>query len=389
MAPEEAGDEDASGPPPHPLDRPWVHPSELAGRRPPPRASRPRHTREWLIALGAGVVGALVMVVVLAAAGLLDEGGDTAPRRAAADGPADAETDTAARLAAAAGQSVVGIIVATPMGPRRASGVYVRNGEVVTTAHAVEGAGELTVVGADGSRRPGTVVGQDESTRLALVRVDGDGPPAKLAANAELEVGQWILALGGTDGTGSWVAEGVVAALGGFAYDGSGKKTAGMITVDTVIPPEARGGALLNRQGHVVGLLAGPTADDTGGLVTRIASVRAVAAQLSEDGRAAHGALGVHVVDEDRPRGARVAAVTADSAADRAGVSTDDVVIEIDGAPVRNAADLVAAVQLRQPDDRVQIVVMRRAKPRQMAVVLGTAPAVDAEEPMTNVSTAG
>jgi S1-C subfamily serine protease len=342
-----------------------------------------------LIALGAGVVGALVMVVVLAAAGLLEEGNDTGPRRAAADEPADAETDTAARLAAAAGQSVVGIIVGTPMGPRRASGVYVRNGEVVTTTHAVEGADELTVVGADGSRRPGTVVGRDDSTRLALVRVDGEAPAAKLAASGDLEVGQWILALGGTDGTGSWVATGVVAAMGGWSYDRSGKKTAGMITVDTVIPPEATGGALLNRQGHVVGLLAGATADETGGLVTRIANVRDVAAQLAEMGRAAHGALGVHVVDAEHRRGARVAAVTAGAAADDAGIHTDDVVVELDGAPVRNAADLVAAVQLRQPDERVQIVVMRKAKPRRMAVVLGTATEDDPEATVTNVSTAG
>jgi S1-C subfamily serine protease len=327
------------------------------------------------------------MVLVLAAAGLLGDSSEPGPARDAAEGPA--EPDAAARLAAAAGQSVVGIIVGTPMGPRRASGVYVRNGEIVTSAHAVEGATELTVVGADGSRRTGTVVGQDDSTRLALVRVNGGGAPAKLAASGDLKVGQWILALGGTDGTGSWVATGVVAALGGWAYDASGAKTAGMITVDTVIRPEARGGALLDRKGHVVGLLAGPTADETGGLVTPIASVRDVAAQLAEKGQAAHGALGVHVVDENHPRGARVAAVVAGGAAEQAGVSTDDIVVEVDGAPIHNAADLVTAVQLRQPNDRVQIVVMRRTKPQRMAVVLGTATSSETREAVTNVSTSG
>jgi putative serine protease PepD len=329
------------------------------------------------------------MVLVLAAAGLLGDGSDPSPPRESAEGPADAEV--AARLAAAAGQSVVGIVVSTPMGPRRASGVYVRNGEVVTTSYAVEGASELTVVDPDGSHRTGTVIGDDESTRLALVRVSGTGTPAKLAANGDLEVGQSILALGGSDGSGPWVATGVVASKSGWSYDGSGAKIAGMITVDAVIRPEARGGAVLDRNGHLVGLLAGATADETGSLVTPIARVRDVAAQLAETGEAAHGALGVHVVDATRTRGARVLEVVAGSAAEKAGMHNDDVVIKAQGAPIRNAADLVAAIQLHQPHDRVQIVVKRDGKARSLAVMLGTATptTTDLREPATNVSTSG
>jgi S1-C subfamily serine protease len=386
MAPEEAGDEDASGPPPHPLDRPWVHPSELVGRRPPPRATRHRHTREWLIAFGAGAVGALAMVLVLAAAGLLGDSSDPSPAREAADEPA--ETDAAARLAAAAGQSVVGIIVGTPMGPRRASGVYVRNGQVMTTSHAVEGASELTVVDPDGSHRTGTVVGNDDSTRLALVRVAGNGTPAKLAANSDLEVGQSILALGGSDGSGPWVATGVVASKSGWAYAASGEKIAGMVTVDTVIKPEARGGALLDRKGHLVGLLAGATADETGSLVTPIARVRDVAAQLAATGQAAHGALGVEVVDA-RSRGARVVDVIPGSPADTADLRADDVVVAVDEASIRNAADLVAAISLHQPHDRVQIAVKRDGRTRRVSVMLATAGTTAPREPVTNVSTAG
>jgi S1-C subfamily serine protease len=390
MAGEEAGDEDASGPPPHPLDRPWVHPSELLAARPTPRSGRPGHTREWFLALGAGVVGALAMVLVLAAAGLLSGSSDR-DRVSATEAPAD--PDAAARLAAAAGQSVVGLLVATPAGVRRASGVCVRDGQVVTSAQAVEGASEVTVVNADGTRRTGTVVGQDESTQLALIRVDGGAEPAKLAANGNLRVGQWILALGGTDGSGPWVATGVVASMGGWTNDGSGVMTPGMITVDATTPIEARGGALLDRQGHVVGVLAGATGETTGGLATPIATVRDVATQLAEKGRAVHGALGVRAVDEDRPRGARVASVVDGGAAAKAGMVADDVVVEVDGAPIRNVADLVVAVRLRQPDDRVQVTVLRRRKPQKMSVVLGSAdtPApsdpVAAPVPTSTVST--
>jgi S1-C subfamily serine protease len=116
------------------------------------------------------------MVVVLALAGLLSE----QPRAATvtrATGQPD-EGDSAARLAAVANHSVVGIMAATPMGVRKLSGVFVRTGEVITSASAIDGATSLTVVGGDGSKRAGAVVGVDPSTRLALVRVDGGSNPA-------------------------------------------------------------------------------------------------------------------------------------------------------------------------------------------------------------------
>lgn len=338
-----------------------------------------------LLALSAGVIGALAVVLVLAAAGLLNESSDSGRTSELAQDPTD--PDAAARLAAVASQSVVGILVSTPTGARRVSGVCVRNGQVITSAHAIEGATQVTVVEADGARAPGTVVGQDATTQLALVRVDGGAQPAKLAANGNLRVGQWILALGGSDGTGPWVAAGVVASVGGWATNGTGAPTAGLITVDAATPPEARGGALLDRQGHVVGVLAGATSDDMGGLATPIATVRDVAAQLAEKGEAAHGALGVRAIDEDHPRGARVASVVDGGAAAKAGMVADDVVVQLDGAPVRNVADLVVAVRLRQPDDRVQVTVMRRSKARKMTVVLGAAATTESNDPAANVST--
>ncbi|MGZ7018731.1 MAG: S1C family serine protease [Acidimicrobiia bacterium] len=388
MAPEEAGDEDANGPPPHPLDRPWVHPSELfAGRQPSPSRVRRRgfRSRDVLLAVSAGVVGALAMVVVLAIAGLLGDSTSSSTDSRAVDQPN--EPDSAARVAAIANHSVVGILASTPLGIRRISGVCVRTGQVITSAAAIQGATALTVVGADGARRTGTLVGQDPTTRLALVRVDGGPDPAKLAANGDLQVGQWILALGGTNGSGPWVATGVVAALGGWAEDGSGSTTAGMITVDAVMPPEAQGGALLDRNGHVVGILAGATKDEMGGLATPIATVRDVAAQLAETGKALHGALGIRTSDQATPRGARVVSVLEGSAAAAAGLAAEDVVVKVDDETIHNAADLVVAVRLRQPDDRVQITILRRQHPKRVMVTLGSAETTSSTQPATAVST--
>jgi S1-C subfamily serine protease len=385
MAPEEAGDEHASGPPPHPLDRPWVHPSELIARkRPASPSARPVRAREIALAAGAGVIGALVMVVVLAIAGLLGGSSSSGNDAAAPDRPA--EPDSAARLAAAASHSVVGILVATPAGVRRVSGVCVRNGQVVTSVHAIEGATGYTVISADGTRHPGTLLGRDESTRLALIQADGGSEPAKLADNGDLKVGQWILALGGTDGSGPWVATGVVAAMGGWADDGSGSPSAGMITVDASMPPEAQGGALLDRHGNVVGVLAGATADDKGGLATPIATVRDVAAQLADTGTAAHGALGVRTEDSDSPRGAKVVSVVDASAAARAGILDDDVVTSFNGAPIRNAAALVVAVRRRRPDEQVRVTVVRHGATKHLTVKLEAVTALD-PQPTAAVTT--
>ncbi len=392
MAPEEAGDEDANGPPPHPLDRPWVHPSELfASSQPssrPVRRRRAIRARDVFLALGAGVIGALAMVVVLAVAGLLGE--STKPITVARASDQPNEPDGAARLVAIANPSVVGILVATPSGIRRVSGVCVRNGQVITSASAVAGATGITVVAAGGARHRATLIGEDPSTRLALVGIDGDTHPAKLAANSDLQVGQWILALGGTDGSGPRVATGVVAAMGGWADDGSGSPSAGMITVDAVLPPEAQGGALIDRNGHVVGILAGATKDELRGLATPIATVRNVAAQLATTGKATHGALGIRAADADHPRGARVVSVVPGSAADGAGILVNDVIVSFDGTEIESAADLVVAVQLRRPGNRIQLSLARDGKPKRMTATLGSVGSVGSvpsAEPATPVST--
>lgn len=321
------------------------------------------------------------MVVVLAIAGLLGGSSTPSSARRAIDQPA--EPDSAARLAAIANHSVVGIQVSTPAGVRRISGVCVRNGEVITSAAAVEGATSFTVVAANGARRVGNLVGQDPTTGLALMQVDGGSYPAKLAANGDLHVGQWILALGGTDGSGPWVATGVVAALGGWAQDRSGSSNAGMITVDAVMPSEAQGGALLDRNGHVVGILAGATRDQMGGLATPIATVRNVAAQLSEKGSAQHGALGIRTADVDHPRGARVVSVIGGSAAETAGLTAEDVVVKVDETRIHNAEDLVVAIRLRQPAERVQVTIVRQNQTKRVMVTLGSTESV----PSTPTST--
>jgi putative serine protease PepD len=182
----------------------------------------------------------------------------------------------------------------------------------------------------------------------------------------------------------------VIASLGGWSEDGSGATNAGMITVDAVLPPEANGGALLDRKGHVVGILAGATKDAMAALATPIATVRNVAAQLAATGKADHGALGVRITDNDSPRGARVLDVTAGSAADDAGIATGDVLVKLADEPIRSAAELVVAVRLRKPGERLPVTVVRKGDSERVTVTLDavvTAPASPTTAPAQTIST--
>jgi putative serine protease PepD len=143
-----------------------------------------------------------------------------------------------------------------------------------------------------------------------------------------------------------------------------------MITVDAVLPPEANGGALLDRNGHVVGILAGSTKDAAAALATPIATVRNVAAQLAATGKADHGALGVRITDNDTPRGARVLEVTAGSAAHDAGIRTGDVVVRLGDEPIHSAAELVVAVRMRKPGERLPVTVARDGDDQRVTVTL-------------------
>lgn len=323
-----------------------------------------------MLAFGAGLVGAVLVVLVLAAAGRL--GHSSTPARPTA-GERSGDADPAARVVATAGHSVVAVLAVTPAGLRRVSGVCVRDGQVLTSARALEAATALTVVGHDGRAWTATPLGRDGATGLALLRVElGSLEAARVAEDGGVRVGAWVLAMGGGDGRSPWVTTGVVASMGGWAEDGAGAARAGMITTDTAMPAEADGGALLDRAGRVVGILVG-SAKGGGGLALPMATARPVAAQLASNGRVEHGALGISATDEQDPRGARVTEVLAGGAASRAGLRVGDVVLGVDAVVVHDTADLVTVVRRRAPGDRVQLTLARRGDTRRFTVRMDAA----------------
>jgi S1-C subfamily serine protease len=317
--------------------------------------------------VGAGIAGALVTVAVLAGVGAF---------RSSASTPAVASTtatavDDGARLAALAGPSVVGIVVATPSGTRRASGVVTADDQVLTSAAAVAGASQVTVEDGHGAAHPAKVLGHDDATGLVLLRAPGaDARPAALAGDRALRVGEWVAAVGRGETASAWVATGVVASLGGWAEDGGGARRAGMIATSMLIPVAAQGGALLDRNGRVVGILAGAPAGGT--LATPITMARTVAADLARSGTARHGALGVRATDA-AAGGAAVTQVLAGTAAATAGVRPGDVVVGVEGVKVGGTAGLVYEVARRKPGDVVELRVERGDQRLTLRATLGDA----------------
>jgi putative serine protease PepD len=374
MPSDEPDDEGAAGPPPHPLDRPWVHPTEMFARTSSGRGGQPRvlgrsRGRDLALAIGAGIVGALTMVAVLGIAGLLG-GPDSSQSQSSADRNND--TDAAERIAAVAGHSVVGVLAMTPLGTRRASGVVVAPGDLLTTTAAIAGATSTRVVDNKGTSRPATVLGKDDVTGLVVLQFDSHGlDPANLASDDEVRSGTWIVAVGGGSGTGPFVTSGVVSSLGGWSDDGSGVSKPNLITTNTPMPATARGGALLDSSGRLVGVLAGSVYGGAGALATPADMARSVLDQLADSGHVEHGALGIRATDDDDGGGVRVSAVPAGSPAAKAKVKVGDVIVAVNSVRVPDSATLVYEVQRHRAGDEVTLSVTRAGKKLNLAVTLG------------------
>jgi S1-C subfamily serine protease len=361
-------DERAGGPPPDPSDRIWVHPSELTSFVATARPGSGRRTGWVPLAAGLGVVAAVAAIVVAVNVG---ESGRTSR-------PA-AQSNVVQRIASAVAPSIVAIRLTRGDETGRASGVCVQPGQVVTSAHALEGATSLSVVTADGRTVPASEAGRDAATDLALLVVDdGSAPPAKLGASSGLALGQQVVGVAvSSSGRHRWVDIGTIASFNRTFVSSQGVAVPGLIETDMTAGEEHSGGALVDSQGAVVGILVVPAGASSAGLALPIDVARDIAAQLRAGGRAVHGWLGVLATDEANRTGggARVQGVVADSPADHAGVAQGDVIVDVrQGASttaISSMAQLMAEVGRRRPGERLELTLYREGGKRHFSVKLG------------------
>jgi S1-C subfamily serine protease len=359
-------DESSGGPPPDPSDRIWVHPSELTSFV---ARSRPRSSRRgrW-IALAAGLTVVAAVAGVAALMTMNDSSRSVQPSR----------TGAVQRIVATLAPSVVAVRAARGDETSEASGVCVQAGQIVTSAHALDGASAVAVVTADGRTLPAGVVATDPVSDLAVLTVDGTSTqPAELGASARLEVGQQVVGVAAGSGPRPWVDVGEIGSFNrAFAW-GDGVSVPGLIQTNVTADTEHSGGALVDSRGAVVGILVVPPDSSTAGLALPIDQARDVVAQLTASGAVEHGWLGVWATDDTERvgGGARVQGVVPGSPADQAGMKQGDVIVDVGRAgtttAVASVSQLMSEVGKRKPGDRVNVTLYRDRGKRRVGVELG------------------
>lgn len=297
--------------------------------------------------------------------------------------PADAREPVAA-VAASLSPSVVQIETRTGLG----SGfVYDAEGLVLTAAHVVAGSTDVNVRLADGTTAPGTVLGADPNTDVAVVRVEGrdDLTVAPLALGTDLQVGQTAVAIGSPFGLDQTVTAGIVSAVGRPTQtpgrDGV-PRAIPAIQTDAPINTGNSGGALADREGRVIGVNSSIITADRGssgnvgvGFAVPIDIAKAVADRIEAGQSVDSGYMGVSSADVTGPvPGAEIVQVQPGSPADLAGLREGDVVVAFGGRQVASAIELVAAVTPREPGDDVVLEVVRDGDEVEVEMTLGAAP---------------
>jgi S1-C subfamily serine protease len=383
MAPADSGDDGApepddtpGGPPPDPLDRPWVHPSELRSfvstPTAPPREPRPR---EWAIGIGSAVAAVLATVLVLVAFGALGGRNRSPIPPPVVTSPGDVvDYAVAERVGTAVAATVVQVRVRAPDGTRPVgSGVAVASDRVMTAAHNLGGATDVVVVTSIETPLPAKVIGVDPQTDLALLSVSGgDLQLAQLGNAAPPRVGQTVVAV--SAGPHPRVNIDVVTDRDVMVDAGTGIDVAGLLQTGIPITPEMSGGALVDPDGNLVGILTRSATGSPDGLAVPVSAVRDVRVQLEGSGKVTHGWMGVVCAEgpsDSRPQGgAEVQAVVPQSPAAAADLMPGDVIVRAGGRLVSANPDLVAAVRSLRPQDPLEVQYVRDGRLRTVTVTL-------------------
>ncbi len=260
-------------------------------------------------------------------------------------------------------------------------------GFIITNNHVAGQADKIIVSLSDGTELPAKLIGTDELTDIAVIKVNAPRPlPFVTWGNSSAtEVGDWVIAAGNPFGLGGSVTAGIVSGrgrdIGASAFDD-------YLQIDAPINPGNSGGPVFNSDGEVVGVNTAIVSPNGGGSVgigfavpSNVASK--IAAELRDKGRIERGWLGVSVQDIEPPEGKKrapgvaVAGVDRTGPAARAGIRAGDVVTAINGQPVNTARSLIQAVAAITPGGSASVAVRRGNRDMEVAVTVGRRPVND------------
>jgi putative serine protease PepD len=255
-------------------------------------------------------------------------------------------------------------------------------GHVVTAAHVVENASSITVQFQDGTTRTAQVLGSDQATDIAVLKVDPTGltlHPLSLGSSSGLKVGDSVAAIGDPFGYDRSFSTGVVSGLDRTVSAPNGFTVAHAVQTDAAINPGNSGGPMLDANGNVIGIVdqiaTGGSSDQNSGVGFAIPSdlVKSELATLEAGKQVQHAYIGV-ATSESGTSGALVQQVVAGGPASAAGLKARDTVTAIDGKKVNGSSDLVAVVAAHKPGDKLTLTVRRNGSTVQLTVTLGVQP---------------
>jgi serine protease Do len=279
--------------------------------------------------------------------------------------------------------------------PRRGMGtgfIIDAEGHILTNQHVIDGADRLTVKLTDGRSFRAEVVGSDLDTDIALIKVEADRPlpHASLGDSDRLRVGEWVCAIGNPLAYEHTVTVGVVSFIGRKLFDST---LDNYIQTDAAISFGNSGGPLINARGQVIGINSAVSRQSSNiGFAVPINQARAILPQLKAVGKVMRGFIGVTLrdVDQDlqaslrltRSDGALVQDVTAGSPGARAGLRPYDLIVAVDGEPVKTNDTLIREIATRSPGSVARLEFLRDGRAREVSVKLAERPTRTAELPV-------
>ncbi|HET9404047.1 MAG TPA: DegQ family serine endoprotease [Burkholderiales bacterium] len=275
------------------------------------------------------------------------------------------------------------------------------DGLVLTNAHVVRNASEVTVRLTDKREFKAKVVGSDPQTDVAVLKIEAANlPVVKFGKSDDVRVGEWVVAIGSPFGFENSVSAGIVSAKGRALPDGT---YVPFIQTDVAVNPGNSGGPLFNLKGEVIGINSQIYSRTGGYQGLSFAIPMELAARIRDQivqfGKVTRGRIGVTIQEVSqpladsfglkRPGGALVSSVEKNGPAEKAGLETGDVILRIDGRDIGRSIDLSSRVAELRPGTRARLEVWRKGAPREIDVTVGefksaqaaSGPAAGAEEP--------
>jgi serine protease Do len=261
------------------------------------------------------------------------------------------------------------------------------DGYILTNAHVIDDAKAVTVKLVDRRELTATVVGKDNASDVAVLKIDAHFlPVAKLGDSSHVQVGQWVMAIGSPFGFENSVTAGIISAKARSLPNGG---YVPYLQTDAAVNPGNSGGPLFNLSGEVIGINA-QIYSGTGGFqgisfAIPINIAEQVEGQIIRTGHVTHGRIGVMIQDVDqslaqsfglpKPSGALVSSVTPGSAAAKAGIHSGDIILNLNGQDITQSGDLAAQVAQIKPGTDATLRIWRKGSTIEVALTVGDADA--------------